>query len=64
MLTYGPSCNILMGQIGPFIDMYIRRTVLNGSNPIKSPLSRGDNFQFKIYDCRLMFRQEKNNDIS
>ena len=32
MLTYGPSSNTFMGQIGPFIDMYIRRTVLNGSN--------------------------------
>ena len=51
MLTYGPSSNILMGEIEPFIDMYIRRTVLNGSNLFKSSLSRGDIFQFQIDDC-------------
>ena len=53
MLTYGPSSNIFMGQIGPFIDMYIRRTVLNGSNPLKRSLSQGDIFQFTIYDCKV-----------
>ena len=42
MLTYSPSSNLFMGQIGPFIDMYIRRTVLNDSNPIKRSLSRSD----------------------
>ena len=50
MLTYGPSSNTFMDQIGPFIDMYIRRTVLNGSNPIKNSLNRGNIFHFKIYD--------------
>ena len=46
MLTYGPGINIFMGQIGSFINMYIRRTVLNGSIPInKSSLSGGDIFR-------------------
>ena len=62
MLPYGPSSNIFMGQIGPFIDMYIRRTILDGSNPIKNSLSRCDIFQFKIYDCNVKTR--KNTDIS
>ena len=50
MLTYGPSSNTFMGQIGSFIDMYIRWTVLNGFNPIKSSLNRGNIFLLKIYD--------------
>ena len=48
MLTYGPGSNIFMGQIGPFINMYSRQTVLNGSIPIKISLSRGNIFQLKI----------------
>ena len=47
MLTYGPNINTFMGQIGLFIDMYIRRTILNGSNPIKRSLNRGNIFHFK-----------------
>ena len=45
-----------MGQIGPFIDMYIRRTVLNGCNPIKrSSRSIFLSSKFMI----VTFRQEK-----
>ena len=47
-----------MGQLGPFITMYIRRTVLNGSNPIKSSVGRGNIFQLKIYDYKLQTRKK------
>ena len=57
MVTYGPSSNTFMGQIGPFIDMYIRRTVSNGSNPIKSSLNRCNIFHFQIYDRNACTRK-------
>ena len=46
------TSDIFLGQIGPFINIYSRRTVLNGPIPIKSSLNRGDIFTFKIYNCR------------
>ena len=39
-LTYGPDIRIFIDQIRPFIHMYIRQTVLNGSNPIKISMNR------------------------
>ena len=51
-----------MGHIGPFINMYNRRTVLDGSNSIKSSLGRGEIFSSKF--MIVTFRQEKNSDIS
>ena len=50
MLTYGPGSNIFVDQKRPFIHIYFRQTILSGSNPIKSSLSRGDIFSSKNFD--------------
>ena len=54
MLTYSHNKNTFMCQIRPFIDMYIRRTILNGSNPNKNSLNRGDTFHFLSKKGRLL----------
>ena len=38
ILTYGPNNDVLIDQIGPFIHIYFRRTILSGPKPIKSSL--------------------------
>ena len=56
MLTYGPNNDVLIDQIGPFIHIHFRQTILNGLRSIKSSLSRGDilfeNFIFLIAQTR------------
>ena len=52
ILTYGPNNDVLIDQIGPFIHIYFRRTILSGPRSIKSSLSRGDNFIFLIFQKR------------
>ena len=56
ILTYGPNNDVLMDQIGPFIHIYFRRTILSGPRSIKISLSRGDilfeNFIFLIFQTR------------
>ena len=42
ILTYGPNNDVLIDQIGPFIHIHFRRTILSGPKSIKSSLSRGD----------------------
>ena len=42
ILTYGPNNDVLIYQIGPFIHIYFRRTILSGPKPSESSLSRGD----------------------
>ena len=58
MLTYSPNKNSFMGEIRPFIDMYIEGTILNGSNPIKKSLNQGDIFHLKKI-LIATFRQER-----
>ena len=48
ILTYGPNNDVLKDQIGPFIHIYFRRTILSGPKPIKSSLSRSD-ILYKFY---------------
>ena len=48
ILTYGPNNDVFIDQIGPFIHIYFRRTILSGPKPIKSYLSRGD-ILFEIF---------------
>ena len=52
MLTYGPGSNIFVDQKRPFIHIYFRQTILSGSDPIKSSLSRGDIFSSKNFDFK------------
>ena len=42
ILTYGPNNDVLIDQVGPFIHIYFRRTILSGPKSIKSSLSQGD----------------------
>ena len=60
MLTYSSNKNKFMGQIRPFIDMYIRRTILNGSNPNKSSLNRGDIFHLKTISIATLGKKDIN----
>ena len=48
MLTYGPTNDVLIDQIRPFIHIHFRRTILSGPRSIKSSLSRGD-ILFEIF---------------
>ena len=41
-LSAAPNNDVLIDQIGPFIHIYFRRTILSGPKSIKSSLSRGD----------------------
>ena len=56
ILTYGPNNDVLIDQIGPFIHIHFRRTILSGPRSIKSSLSRGnilfENFIFLIFQTR------------
>ena len=45
ILTYGPNNDVLIHQIGPFIHIYFRQTILSRPKPIKS---RGD-ILFEIF---------------
>ena len=53
ILTHGPNNDVLIDQIGPFIHIHFRRTILCGSRSIKS---RGDilfeNLIFLIFQTR------------
>ena len=42
ILTYGPNNDVLIDQIGPFIHIHFRPTMLSGPRSIKSSLSRAD----------------------
>ena len=56
ILTYGLNNDVLIDQIGPFIHIYFRRTILSGPKPIQSSLSRGDilfeNFISLVFQIR------------
>ena len=56
ILTYGSNNDVLIDQIGPFIHIYFRRTILSGPKPIKSSLSQGDilfeNFISLVFQTR------------
>ena len=42
ILTFDPNKDVLIDQIGPFIHIHFRQTILSGPRSIKSSLSRGD----------------------
>ena len=48
ILTYGPNNDVLIDQIGSFIHIHFRQTILSGPRSIKSSLSRGD-ILFEIF---------------
>ena len=56
ILTYRTNNDVLIDQIGPFIHIHYRRTILSGPRSIKSSLSRGDilfeNFIFLVFQTR------------
>ena len=56
ILTYGPNNDVLIDQIGPFIHIYFRRTILSGPKHINSSLSRGnilfENFISLVFQTR------------
>ena len=56
ILTYGPNNDVLIDQIGPFIHIHFRRTILSGPKSIKSSLSRVifclKNFIFQVFQTR------------
>ena len=56
ILIYGPNNDVLIDQIGPFMHIHFRLTILSGPRSIKSSLSRSDilfeNFVFLIFQTR------------
>ena len=46
-LTYGISIGIFYRPNKTIIEMYNRRTILNGSNPMKSSMNRGYNLSIQ-----------------
>ena len=57
ILTYGPNNDVLIDQIGPFIHIYFRRTILSGPKPIRNYLSRGD---ILLENCISLVFQTRN----